>query len=122
DAFGMPKKTDEQKRARKAAIEEATKEATLEPLGTLRRALPCLDIAHAAAERGNQNSLSDAGVAGLMARAAAHGAYYNVLINLSGISDEKWTERIREEANALIGKVNEKALEIEALLLSKLRA
>ena len=121
DAFGMPKGTDDQKAARKSAIEEATKGATLEPMGTLERCASLLDIAAAAAEQGNPNSLSDAGVAGLMARAAAHGAYYNVLINLSGISDEGWTSKIREKADLLLSQANEKAAALEKLMLTKLK-
>lgn len=121
DAFALPKETEEQKAARKAAIEQANKGATLEPLATLERTIPSLDCALAVAERGNPNSLSDAGVAGLMGRAAAMGAYYNVLINLSGIKDEAWSKEIREKADGLIATADEKAAAIEKLLLQRLK-
>jgi glutamate formiminotransferase/formiminotetrahydrofolate cyclodeaminase len=121
DAMRMPKDTDDQKRARKAAIQEATKGATLEPLGVLERSIPSLDLALAAARDGNQSSLSDAGVAGLMAHAAAVGAYYNVLINLAGIEDEKWCDDIRARAKGLFDSATVCAGEIEKLMLERLR-
>lgn len=120
DAMALPKETEEQKAARKKAIEEANRGATLEPLGTLERALPLLDLALAVAERGNPNSLSDAGVAGSMARAAAHGAYYNVLINLSGIEDKAWAKGIRAKAEGLLAKADEKAEALEQLMKERL--
>ena len=120
DCMSLPKKTEEQKAARQKAIEEATKKATLEPLGTLERTLPSLDCALAAAQRGNPNSLSDAGVAGLMAHAAAYGAYYNVLINLPGIEDKKWCKEIRGKADKLLADAKKKAEGIEDLILKDL--
>lgn len=121
DAFGLPKSTDIEKAARKAAIQDANKGATLEPLGTLERTPRMLDLALATATDGNQNSLSDAGVAGLMARAAAYGAYYNVLINLAGIDDDIWKREIRARADAAISIVDKGASKIEKLLLDKLQ-
>lgn len=120
DAMRMPKKTDEQKVARLAAIEEATKKATMEPFGILERTLPSLECASAVAERGNPNSLSDAGVAGLMANAAAYGAFYNILINLDGIEDKKWCEDTKAKAKKLLADVDAKAEEIKKYILDKL--
>lgn len=120
DAFGLPKATDEQKAVRKKAIEEANKGATLEPLKTLERSAKMLELAGKVAKDGNPNSLSDAGVAALMARAAAHGAYYNVLINLSGIGDEKWKNQIRADADKYISDMNLLAQKIEAYVMEKL--
>ncbi len=122
DAFGLPKETEEQKATRRAAIETANKGATLEPLGTLERTIPSLACAKIACTQGNPNSLSDAGVAGLMARAAAMGAYYNVLINLSGIKDTTWKQEIRTKADQLMTEADQAAAEIERFLLEKLRS
>jgi glutamate formiminotransferase/formiminotetrahydrofolate cyclodeaminase len=100
DAFRMKKKTEEQKKQRDTAIQEATKEATLVPLDVLEKSLKALALAKDIALHGNKNSISDAGVAGLTAQTAAEGAYYNVIINLPGIQDEKFTEEIRAKAAA----------------------
>jgi glutamate formiminotransferase/formiminotetrahydrofolate cyclodeaminase len=105
DAMRMPKKSEEDKAARLAAIEEATKEATLIPLGVLRRSREAAQLARVVAEIGNKNSVSDAGVAALNARAAAEGAYLNVKINLPGIEDKKFTKETITEANSIRAEV-----------------
>lgn len=120
DCFKLPKATDEEKTARKKAIEEANKAATIEPLNTLERSLPLLDLAFKVARDGNPNSLSDAGVAASLAQTAAQGAYYNILINLSNIEDKKWKTEIRERADSLIEQGLKKAEEIENFILSRL--
>ncbi len=118
--FGMPKTTDEEKAKRAAAICEANKGATLVPLSVLEATPKMLDIAKVAAENGNQNSLSDAGVAALMGRASAHGAYYNVLINLGGISDSEWVTKIRSRAEQAIKETDRIADEVNAIVTTEL--
>jgi len=98
----MKKKTPEQKEARNSAIQEATKEATLVPLSVLRKSLDALKLSKAVAERGNVNSLSDAGVSALMGYAAAESAYMNVVINLVGIQDKEFVNKTRAEADELL--------------------
>ena len=119
--FGMPKATEDEKKARAHAIEEATKGATLVPLAVLERTITALDLALKVAEKGNKNSLSDAGVAGLTGYTAAMGAYYNVLINLAGISDTEWVKKTRSTADNLVQKAKELSAEIERILLEKLK-
>lgn len=89
DAFKLPKKTPEQASQRERAVEEATLEATLVPLEVLEKSIDLLKLAKKIAKAGNKNSLSDAGVAGLTAQAAAEGAYYNVRLNLSSLKNEE---------------------------------
>ena len=100
-AMRLPKKTDEDKASRAAAIEEATKEATLVPLEVLSRALEAARLARIVVEKGNRNSISDAGVAALAARTAAEGAYLNVRINLPGIEDASFRKKTLSEAEKL---------------------
>jgi glutamate formiminotransferase/formiminotetrahydrofolate cyclodeaminase len=101
EAMRLPKKTDEDKATRAAAIEEATKGATLVPLEVLRRTLEAAELARIVVEKGNRNSISDAGVAALAARTAAEGAYLNVLINLSGIEDASFKKETLSEAEKI---------------------
>jgi glutamate formiminotransferase/formiminotetrahydrofolate cyclodeaminase len=105
EAMRLPKKTDEDKATRAAAIEEATKGATLVPLEVLRRTLEAAELARIVVEKGNRNSISDAGVAALAARTAAEGAYLNVLINLSGIEDASFKKETLSEAEKIRRKV-----------------
>lgn len=120
--FVMPKGTDAEKSARAAAIEEATKGATLVPLSVLEKTLDAVKISKIVAENGNQNSLSDAGVAALMARAGAHGAYYNVLINLKSLTDKKWAEGTRKKADDFLAKADKIADAIQDLVAQKLKS
>jgi glutamate formiminotransferase / formiminotetrahydrofolate cyclodeaminase len=82
EGFALPRKTDQEKCARDRAIAAATRGATLVPLGVLERIPELLALVDEIATIGNQNSLSDAGVAALTGLAAAEGAFYNVMINL----------------------------------------
>ncbi|MBN2199193.1 MAG: glutamate formimidoyltransferase [Candidatus Aminicenantes bacterium] len=101
DAFRLPKKTEAQSSERDRAVEEAFLEATLVPLGVLEKSIDLLKLAKKIARIGNKNSLSDAGVAGLTALAAAEGAYYNVRINLPSLKNEDARSRIGRKAKAL---------------------
>ena len=120
-AFGLPKADKAQAAARKAAIASATKKATLEPLGVMEKQVAVLDCALLAGRLGNPNSVSDAGVAGLMARAAALGAYYNVLINLAGIKERAWKLRVLRRAETALAAVSQKSKALEASMRKKLR-
>ena len=104
DAFGLPRKTDADKASRAAAILEANKGATLVPLEVLERTFEAAELAAAMVADGNPNSLSDAGVAGLCAVAAAKGAYYNVQINLAGMDDEDFAAECREKAAEFLAR------------------
>ncbi len=119
-AFGMPKKTEEEKEARSAAIQAATLYATEVPLHTMQASFKAFDICRAMAQEGNPNSVSDAGVGALAARAAVLGAGLNVKINAASLKDRETAERLIGEANELIVKANEAEKEIIAIVESKL--
>jgi glutamate formiminotransferase/formiminotetrahydrofolate cyclodeaminase len=119
DAFALPKKTDEDKQARKAAIQAATKVAIEVPLGVLERTVDAIAAAEVAAT-GNKNARSDAGVAGLTARACAEGAYYNVLINLDGFKDAAYAEEATTRANAALKEVSTRADALAASIRTEL--
>ena len=101
DAMRLPKKTDEDKAIRAEAVEQANKEATLVPLGVLRRSLEAVRLARQVVEKGNKNSVSDGGVAAVAARTCAEGAFLNVKINLPSIQDEKFKTDTLKEAQKL---------------------
>ncbi|MCX6640216.1 MAG: cyclodeaminase/cyclohydrolase family protein [bacterium] len=86
-AFGLPKETEEQQKIRVQAIQNATLEATKVPLSVMAAALEALAMTVTVAQKGNKNSASDAGVAGLLLAAAIDGAALNVKINLPGLPD-----------------------------------
>ncbi|MBN1592121.1 MAG: glutamate formimidoyltransferase [Candidatus Coatesbacteria bacterium] len=118
----MKKKTPEEKAARNAAVQEATKEATLVPLSVLKKSLDALKLAKVVAEKGNVNSLSDAGVSAMMGYAAAEGAYMNVVINLAGIEDKEFVERTKAEADELLASCKELSDSIRKEVMDRLIA
>ena len=87
-AFSLPKGTDEEKAARKQAIQDATKFAIEVPFKVMQLSYESLAIIKAMAEVGNPNSVSDAGVGALCAKSAVMGAFMNVRINASGYDDK----------------------------------
>jgi glutamate formiminotransferase/formiminotetrahydrofolate cyclodeaminase len=120
DASRMPKATEEQAKEREAAVELTLHGAALVPFGVLEKCVELLETAKAVAERGNKNSLSDAGVAGLLAEAAAEGAYYNVKINLLNIKDAAFKEEIGGRASALREEIASAGAELRATIASHL--
>ncbi len=96
--FGMPKGTDEEKAARAEAMEKATLYATEVPLKTMKASYRAFEVAGEMAEKGNPNSVSDAGVGALAARAAVQGAFLNVKINAAGLKDRAKAEALVSEA------------------------
>jgi glutamate formiminotransferase/formiminotetrahydrofolate cyclodeaminase len=101
-AFGLPKDTDEQKSARKTAIQEASQYATEVPFRTLQVAVESIPLIQAMIEKGNPNSLSDAGVGAACLLTAMQGAWMNVLINAQGLEDKAWAKDISQRAEQLI--------------------
>ena len=118
--FGMPKETAEEQAARDSAIQEKTKLCIEVPLSVLKHTPRATAICLAAAERGNQNSLSDAGVGAAMALACAKGAYYNVLINLGSITDADYASCTRAEAQAAMDEARELAEQVEEVVMKGL--
>jgi formiminotetrahydrofolate cyclodeaminase len=105
-AFGMPKETEGQKEQRSEAIQEATKSATLVPLRLMSLCEEGIGLARTVAAEGNKNSLSDAGVALLLLQAAAHGAEFNVRINLGSLEDAKFRDDVAHEAMGITERVD----------------
>jgi glutamate formiminotransferase/formiminotetrahydrofolate cyclodeaminase len=101
-AYKLPKDTDEQARLRSEAIDGALVYAAQVPLETARACAAVAKLAAAAAERGNTNAASDAGVAALIAEAACRGAVYNVKINVSSMTDKSRGAKLAAEAEKVL--------------------
>ena len=121
EAFGLPKGSEEQLKEKEAALEQASREATIVPLGVLQKCGPLLELAGLVARKGNKNSLSDAGVAGLLAEAAAAGAFYNVQINLPGIKDVGFKEEALKKGGETMSQVARLGEEIRTLVGAALK-
>ena len=90
DAFALSKESAEEKAARSAAIEQATKYAAEVPLKVMETASKSYELLAGMAEKGNPASVSDVGVGALATRACIEGAALNVRINLTQLKDEKF--------------------------------
>lgn len=119
-AFRLPKGTAEEKKARQAAIQSATKEAMLSPYRVIEAATEIFPLCRAMAESGLPASVSDAGVGALCARTAIHGAYLNVEINASGLHDEDFKEDLLQKCAKLAAAANQEEQAIMALVREKI--
>lgn len=120
DAFGMPKGTDEEKQARKDAIEAASKYAMEIPFRVMQKSFESMEVMKAMAETGNPNSVSDAGVGALCARTAVRGAFMNVRINASGVEDKDFVNELLEKGKTLEDKAAAMEQEIVKLVDEKI--
>jgi formiminotetrahydrofolate cyclodeaminase len=115
-AFRMPKESDDEKAARRAAIHAGTLVAAEVPLETANAAFELLTALSGLAVHGNANAVTDVGVAGLLASAACKGALFNVEINLLGLPEDVGGElrdahdalksRCKDESRAVMQAVN----------------
>lgn len=113
DAFGLPKGNDQEKAARKKAIQDATLYAIEIPLRVMELSYQSMEVIMAMAEKGNPNSVSDAGVGALAARSAVMGAFLNVKINAEGLDDKEMVNNFISKAQHIADKTQ--TLEVEIL-------
>lgn len=115
----LPRETDDERAARKAALNDAMRLAAEVPLETARAALQVVELAALIAPIGNRNAASDAGVAAQLASAAVRGAILNVRINLPYLPPES---SLRAEAPAELEHLQAAALAAEAAATSDVAA
>ena len=102
--FRMPKKTENQIKARDSVIIAATKHAIDIPLKIMELSMKALTLSKKIMKIGNKNSISDAGVASEMSLAAIRGAHMNVLINLKDLNDEAYKLKTLKKANKILSR------------------
>jgi glutamate formiminotransferase/formiminotetrahydrofolate cyclodeaminase len=118
EAFSLPKKSEEEKTIRENAIQGATKNATLVPFKVMEIAFSGFELISEMVEKGNPNSVSDAGVGALALRSCVRGAFMNVKINASGLKDKIF-------ANDIISKGEEieaKTIAVEEIILQSINS
>ncbi len=119
--YGMPKGTDAEKAARRAAIAEATKGAINAPLRTMEVCVESMALMQAMAGSGLEASVSDAGVGALCARTGAIAGYLNVRTNCPGLDDEAFKADVLRKAEALKERAEALEAEVMAITLGKVR-
>lgn len=119
-AFGLPKNSPEEKAARKAAIQAATRVAIEVPFKVMRLAFDSLPLIRQMVETGNPNSVTDAGVGALCARAAIRGAYMNIQVNTGGLDDKEYAAQVLSAGKKMADAADIAEQEILRIVESKL--
>jgi glutamate formiminotransferase/formiminotetrahydrofolate cyclodeaminase len=117
EAYKLPKDSEENKKIRSKTIKDATLYAAQIPLNIMVESYNSYKIIEFLAKEGNQNSLSDSGVACLCVHTAIHGAYLNVRINLK---DATGGEDIMKKADKILKDSHSKKEKIMKLVEDKL--
>jgi len=120
DAFALPKESAEEKAARSAAIEQATKHAAEIPLKAMETAFKSYQLLSEMADEGNPASISDVGVGALATRACIEGAAMNVRINLAALKDEKFKSAFVEKVRKISADSAARFKEIDDVVEKKL--
>ena len=115
-AFSLPKNSDDEKKIRSEAIQNATKSAMEVPFRVMQLSASAFPLLKAMVESGNPNSISDAGVGALAIRSAVLGSYLNVKINSSGLKDVAFKEDILKKADLIKNETIKMESEIISLV------
>jgi formiminotetrahydrofolate cyclodeaminase len=119
-AYGLPRATGEEKAKRAASIQVALKDATLAPLRAVKACFEVMHLAAVAAEKGNLNVISDAGVAVLSANAGLRSAALSVFINAKAIKDRDFAKKQIAEVNALLAQAAETTESVYQIVRTKI--
>jgi len=119
-AMRLPKKTDSERAARVRAMQHAYEKATPVPLDTMQACSDARDIALVAAQRGNRNAITDAGVAALVAEAGLRGAGLNARINLAALKDNALRSEIEKRLDAILREADRVGHDVMALVEGRL--
>jgi formiminotetrahydrofolate cyclodeaminase len=119
-AMRMPKSSDQEKAARVDAMQAAYRKATEVPLETMERCVEALELAEAAAKKGNRSATTDAAVAILLAESAIRGASLNCAVNLASIRDETFRSTAEERVEQLLKRADQIGHEAMAVVTERL--
>jgi formiminotetrahydrofolate cyclodeaminase len=118
-ALRLPKESDDERRVRDNAVQEATLKATLVPLGVIRRISEVLELAARAAESGNLNAITDVGTGAELALAALRGASLNVQVNLTSLADPQTVSAFKTELSTLEKNAEDSIGRVRAALATR---
>jgi formiminotetrahydrofolate cyclodeaminase len=118
--YGLPKETDEQKVVRSESIQTVLKDATIVPLKCAKACRETIALAQVAAEKGNVNVVSDAGVAVMAGYGALKSAALNVYINAGGLKDKAFADEKLAELEEILKGADVVAGEIYQMVKGKL--
>lgn len=103
-ALAMPKESEEEKKLRRAAMDQALIESTESPLATMELARQVLSLTQGLMGRSNTNAVSDLAVSALCLRSAVQGAWLNVLINIGSMKDPELAAAYRSRGEGILAE------------------
>lgn len=115
-AYRMPKGTEAEREAKRAALQDALAHASAVPLDIMRTAAAVIEHADYLARNGSRMARSDAGVSAAFARAAVDGASLNVFINAASMEDAQAAARLRDEASSIADDARRRCDELFAFV------
>jgi formiminotetrahydrofolate cyclodeaminase len=115
-AHRRPKSTDEERAARRQAVQRALRAAIDAPLAMIRALTDAAGRARVVAQYGNRAAASDVRVGLELIEAAAAGAAANVEINLVSLHDEAFKKAAAAEALELTNRLREDTASARAAL------
>jgi len=121
DAMRLPDDTAAQRTAKEDTSRKATLTAIQVPLDVMELAVGMLPHTLEIAKKGNVNSVSDVGVAGMMLRDALEGAALNVMINLPGLEDKVKAAEFKSRVEKLLAEGKQIAEDIQTTAWAKLK-
>ncbi len=119
-AYGLPKITEAEKNKRTDAIQQALKAATKVPLDCARACAEAIKLSREAAEKGNTNVITDAGVAVMAGYAALKSAALNVYVNAGMIKDKTYSQGRLNELESILNDSDIETKEIYQLVKDQL--
>lgn len=119
-AFRLPKGSEEEKKARRAAVQAATRRAIEVPFRVMELAFESFAVIKAMVEAGNPNSITDAGVGALCARAALRGAFLNVQVNTADLEDKAFVAEVVGKGEEMVRRASEMEAAVLAVVAERL--
>ncbi len=117
-ALKLPRESEAEQAARRAALGGAARVATAAPLATVRLCRTTMDLVEALAGRSNVNAASDVEVAALLLEAAAAAAAANVRINLPAVPDTLYAGATEAEVLELVESIHREAARVREIVAS----
>jgi len=116
EAMRLPRGSREESARREAAIQAGYQAAARVPQETASLCLEVLEVAEVVVRYGNKPSITDGGVAALVACAGVEGAVYNVRINLPSIKDGAFVAQMNADLAQMVQRARQLRTDIDALV------
>ena len=116
EALRMPRSTDAERAERAECMQAGLKKAIDIPLTTMKLGDGAWDAFCEVARYGNPASRSDVEVGARALETGIWGAYKNVMINMTDISDDAFKTRITQEAKSIVSRAAQKCAEVLEIL------